>query len=112
EPAPITGELEELQRLNGVLTAWTNRPALIPLEGASAAELRTQLEALPDRPTGDLEPHALVTSARDTYDRATVAARAARPRRSRGGAVLAAAGILIVLAAWLDVIGAAWLIPV
>lgn len=37
------------------------------LEGADSRRLRLQIESLPDPPSGDLEPHSKVTSARDTY---------------------------------------------
>lgn len=53
--------------VEAALSLWRGRPEPINLEGPDSRELRLRIEALPETPSGDVEPHAAVDAARDAY---------------------------------------------
>ena len=82
---PPVNSVEDDERAQEVATAiraWQDRPDPGQLEGPDSSELRGELEALPEMPRGDLEPHPDVIAARDAYldvERALDRHQAARP---------------------------------
>ena len=73
-PPPAALYDEELANSVAVaLTHWQNQPEGLPLKGTTAAQIRIQIDALPQVPTGDVEPHASVLTARDRRSNASTA---------------------------------------
>lgn len=73
--APPTA-LDDEELANSVAVAlahWQNQPEEPRLTGATVAQVRLQLEALPEMPQGDLQPHASVLTARDRLKTAATA---------------------------------------
>ena len=71
-PPPAALDDEELaSSVTIALTHWQDQPEGFQLEGATAAQIRVQLAALPKVPTGDVEPHASVLTARDGRNNAS-----------------------------------------
>lgn len=56
KPAGLVEDDELAQEVTRALQGWKTRPALVELEGQSAAELQQELAALPTADAGDLEP--------------------------------------------------------
>jgi len=51
----LASEDSQLLRISEALHQWNNRPSLIELRDQSAAEIRQELNNLPDKPLGDLQ---------------------------------------------------------
>lgn len=51
------------QQVTEALTSWRDRPTLPDLTGRTAAELQSEIDALPNSPDGDREVHASVAEA-------------------------------------------------
>jgi DNA repair protein SbcC/Rad50 len=74
-PAALTTRDELADEVAAALEAWRRRPALVRLVGASAADLRLQLAALPHVPDGDRRPERSVLDAARSFDLAEEAVR-------------------------------------
>jgi hypothetical protein len=80
-PPTLAARDEAADAVAGAVEAWTGRADSPALDGASAAELRDQLAALPMPPDGDATPHPDVVAALRALDLAEEALNAigARP---------------------------------
>jgi hypothetical protein len=67
-PAPIAAQHEEARLVDGALEAWVSRPTAAPLGGPTAAELESEIDALPPAPDGDRRVHADVAEARHVLE--------------------------------------------
>jgi DNA repair protein SbcC/Rad50 len=68
--------LDDEELANSVAVAiarWESRPEEPQITGATAAQIRLQLDALPQMPEGDLQPHPSVLTARDQLRSAAAA---------------------------------------
>jgi hypothetical protein len=74
-PAALATRDEVADDVAAALEAWRRRPAPVPLQGPSAAELRAQLSALPAVPDGDRRPDRSVLDATRSLDLAEEALR-------------------------------------
>lgn len=74
-PAALAVRNELADEVAAALEAWRRRPTPVPLAGATAAELREQLAALPPIPAGDRRPDRSVAEATRTLDLAEEALR-------------------------------------
>ena len=73
-PPPAALDDEELANsVAAALTRWQNQPEGLQLKGTTAAQIRLQLADLPQVPSGDVEPHASVLTARDRRNNASTA---------------------------------------
>ncbi len=81
KPAGARERDELADRVAAALQSWKNRPQLIMLTGASAEDLRRELDALPTTSNGDEEPAQSVVDAFDAMlgARGAVAALGAEP---------------------------------
>lgn len=71
KPAPdLPGDDALAQSAVAALQAWSEKPELRNLPGATAAELRIERETLPAMPDGDLEPAPSVVQARNAHEAA------------------------------------------
>lgn len=65
---PSTAEGSEAAEIVSVaLNRWKIRPDAVELRGASADEIRSELEELPSAPEGDTRPHGEVVKAGESY---------------------------------------------
>ena len=62
-PQTLSARYQRADAVAAALDAWESRPDPVMLEGATAAELESQLARLPEPPTGDIEPHETVREA-------------------------------------------------
>lgn len=69
-PAGLAAQEQVTQAVNTALAAWRAAPTPRQLTGSTAAELRAELAAVPDPPTGDTEVDARVRSLAIAYERA------------------------------------------
>ena len=74
-PAALAVRTELADEVAAALESWRRRPIPVPLSGATSAELREQLGALPALPAGDRRPDRSVFSAIRTLDLAEEALR-------------------------------------
>jgi exonuclease SbcC len=74
-PAALAVRNELADEVAAALESWRRRPTPVPLSGATAAELREQLAALPAIPAGDRRPDRSVADATRTLDLAEAALR-------------------------------------
>lgn len=66
----LASEDNHLLRISETLQQWNNRPPLIELNGQSAANIRQELNNLPAKPLGDLQPAVEVEQAAKAYEQA------------------------------------------
>ena len=74
-PAALATRDELADEVAAALEAWRRRPVPVPLAGPSAADLRSQLVALPQVPDGDRRPDRSVLDAARSLDLAEEALR-------------------------------------
>jgi recombinational DNA repair ATPase RecF len=74
-PAALAVRTELADEVAAALESWRRRPTPVSLSGATAAELREQLAALPAIPAGDRRPDRSVADATRTLDLAEEALR-------------------------------------
>ena len=74
-PAALAKRDELADEVAAALDSWRRRPAPVPLNGPSAAELEQQLAAIPAVPAGDRRPDRSVTDAARVLDLADEALR-------------------------------------
>jgi exonuclease SbcC len=72
-PAGPASSEDLAMRVAAAVQGWKDRPSPPVLSGPTAADLRGDLDALPDMPCGDLEPDPKVVAAHDGYQRAVQA---------------------------------------
>ena len=87
-PTGPAGRPDARNELRDALAAFRGRPDAGPLpEGPSATELEHALEALPDRPSGDIEVHDSVAAAAERWRERIVALETCRADAVRAPAV-------------------------
>ena len=80
EPAGAASRDARSDAVAAALDAWRGRPRLEALGGSTAAEIESELAALPPAPVGDLEVDPSVAAARRAADRAEDAVALLGPR--------------------------------
>ena len=73
-PAGISDQDELSQKVTAALAAWQSAPQPRPLTGPTAADLRAQIDALPEAPDGDTSVDATVRRLVSTYQQAVAVA--------------------------------------
>lgn len=81
KPTGLVADDELAQEVTRALQGWKTRPALVELEGPSAAELRQELARLPAADPGDLEPAPEILAEEIEYRSACKSAEAHRRQR-------------------------------
>ncbi|HEX3245175.1 MAG TPA: hypothetical protein VHX16_07190, partial [Chloroflexota bacterium] len=72
-PPTVLDDGELANSVAAALTRWQSQPEEPRLSGMSVAQIRLQLDALPQMPAGDLQPHPSVLTARDQLTKAATA---------------------------------------
>lgn len=82
---PPTDDSDEIEsEVVAALTSWRERPPLVSLEGETAAQIESQIRALPRALSGDTQAHSTVVHAAESFARAR--ARLALHEESRPAA--------------------------
>jgi len=69
-PPGLVGDEELLKKVAAAIQAWGQAPEPISLAGPTSRDIRSELDTLPQLPSGDLEPDAQVVAAGERLQRA------------------------------------------